>query len=727
MATLAALDILIQANSTRFKSDMDKAAAIAERGGQNIQAAMLRATDKGTAAFKGLANSIGSLSNPLEALAGSLNNVGAAVGLGAATAAISGMVASAVHMGGEMADLSIKTGVSVEQLSRFSTVAKLSGTDMDTVAGVMKKLSISAVEAATGNDKLANVYKALGLSVQELRQLSPDELMIRVAQGIRGIDPKIMQDLLAQIGGKNASSALSFMRELNERLDDTHVKISTQFAADAKEFEDNMVLMGAAAGGFGRALASQVLPQLNSLMDTLRNASKNGEGFFGSILAGLKHDIAIMGVDFTKVPQEIDKAQEQLKTATGLEKNQLEARLKILQDYKSKTDTALANPIDAAKTDTAEKILKQNQNLSGAKAGDAFLQGLRERITKGLSGEYAQLLAQAEEKGVKGKAAPLINELRALDESNSVKNYVASLSLATQEYRNQVAQIGMTKDQIELANVASRMSVELQKEITQIERTKGALTAETRAEMEAQKEAAVLTIQTLIKARQSADKTFEGGMNKSFNTYLENAENMGKHVEATFTNAFGNMENAMVAFASTGKASFADMANAIIGDIMRMFIRYSLIAPLMRSFGFGVPTGQVPTTTPLPDANGDAFIGGARVRAFATGGVVSRPTYFGSAEGPSVMGEAGPEAIMPLGRDANGRLGVRASGGGGGNVTVIVNNNADNSQATARESTDAFGNRQIEILVANMVNKAISSGKTDNAMRASYGMRRVAS
>ena len=74
---------------------------------------------------------------------------------------------------------------------------------------------------------------------------------------------------------------------------------------------------------------------------------------------------------------------------------------------------------------------------------------------------------------------------------------------------------------------------------------------------------------------------------------------------------------------------------------------------------------------------GSAFEDGAafsqgRVMPFAKGGVVSSPTSFAMRGGQGLMGEAGPEAIMPLARGADGRLGVQA-GGGGRSVTVVMN------------------------------------------------------
>lgn len=73
----------------------------------------------------------------------------------------------------------------------------------------------------------------------------------------------------------------------------------------------------------------------------------------------------------------------------------------------------------------------------------------------------------------------------------------------------------------------------------------------------------------------------------------------------------------------------------------------------------------------LPFANGGSFSQG-RVMPFANGGVVSGPTTFPMRGGTGLMGEAGPEAIMPLARGPDGKLGVRKSGGGRA-VNVVMN------------------------------------------------------
>lgn len=71
----------------------------------------------------------------------------------------------------------------------------------------------------------------------------------------------------------------------------------------------------------------------------------------------------------------------------------------------------------------------------------------------------------------------------------------------------------------------------------------------------------------------------------------------------------------------------------------------------------------------FPFEDGAAFSQG-RVMPFANGGVVSGPTHFPMRGGRGLMGEAGPEAIMPLARGADGKLGVRGAGGGS---TIVMN------------------------------------------------------
>jgi hypothetical protein len=103
----------------------------------------------------------------------------------------------------------------------------------------------------------------------------------------------------------------------------------------------------------------------------------------------------------------------------------------------------------------------------------------------------------------------------------------------------------------------------------------------------------------------------------------------------------------------------------------------------------------------LPFASGGAFSQG-RVMPFAKGGVVSSPVSFPMRGATGLMGEAGPEAIMPLARGADGRLGVQAAGGR--QINVVMNVSTPDTAGFARSSSQ----------IAAQINRALARGQRNS-------------
>ena len=98
---------------------------------------------------------------------------------------------------------------------------------------------------------------------------------------------------------------------------------------------------------------------------------------------------------------------------------------------------------------------------------------------------------------------------------------------------------------------------------------------------------------------------------------------------------------------------------------------------------------------PLGDLLGGVMggIAGSKVTPFADGGIVNSPTLFPMRGAAGLMGEAGPEAIMPLARGSDGKLGVK----GGGTVSVTVNIATPDAQSFQRSQS------QVAALMARAV------------------------
>ncbi|MGY3297022.1 lambda family phage tail tape measure protein [Pseudomonas sp. TE6288] len=172
------------------------------------------------------------------------------------------------------------------------------------------------------------------------------------------------------------------------------------------------------------------------------------------------------------------------------------------------------------------------------------------------------------------------------------------------------------------------------------------------------------------------------GASAAWEEYLETSGNVAAQSQAVFASVFDRMGNAVQTFATTGKLSFSDFAKSVIADMAALAAKTAASKALSSLLGFGMnlvgswfsggaaPTatsmsvgGTSTTFTPQLNASGLTYGGSAFAKGGAfTNSVASTPTLAPMA----LFGEAGPEAIMPLTRGADGALGVRALGAGGG-------------------------------------------------------------
>jgi len=144
--------------------------------------------------------------------------------------------------------------------------------------------------------------------------------------------------------------------------------------------------------------------------------------------------------------------------------------------------------------------------------------------------------------------------------------------------------------------------------------------------------------------------------------------------------ASNSFSNGFVDAITSADITFKDFARNFLRDIAKMIAKTILLNALKEGIGM-IGAASTPTGTGITSVGGTMGIAGANglvfnqagLTPFAAGGIVNKPTVFPFAGGTGLMGEAGPEAIMPLKRGSGGKLGVESSGGSGGQK--VINNN----------------------------------------------------
>ncbi|HDN4593936.1 TPA: phage tail tape measure protein [Salmonella enterica] len=160
---------------------------------------------------------------------------------------------------------------------------------------------------------------------------------------------------------------------------------------------------------------------------------------------------------------------------------------------------------------------------------------------------------------------------------------------------------------------------------------------------------------------------------------LKNQVTEGKMVDTGFCVFFlsrlaMDLSSTLDAIPLAMQRKFRSLTVSILADLAKMEARIAaskLLGSVLGMFGFGASAGG---STPsgayssaalsvIPNADGGVYRSAGLSQY--SGSIVNRPTFFAFARGAAVMGEAGPEAILPLRRGTDGKLGVVAAGSGG--------------------------------------------------------------
>ncbi|MBP5958540.1 phage tail tape measure protein [Pseudomonas anatoliensis] len=433
---------------------------------------------------------------------------------------------------------------------------------------------------------------------------------------------------------------------------------------------------------------------LANINDQFKDAKTAGTQVDLTGFNNAKNNLAAISEEYKNAQKELDAAQKAGLVSQADYALKREALIGNERDEVTAAYEAEISALEAAKakkTTSAAQSIQLDQKIADARAGmvkaqkdaDTQLEVLASNETGRLARQeraittYVQALAQQQ------RALELAGQRAVLGVGQGDRQKALNNELNSQQDR-------FAQQSLELANQKSDPSRNMSEE--EFARKSQALADANKA--------ATDQIRQNYADVEKAQGDWTKGATSAWANYLDSASNIAGQTKTLFGKAFSSMEDAVVNFAMTGKLSFADFTKSILADMARIATRQassallsSLVGAATSYFtggggGNGLAARSAGATSSnlgassagysssyFPQALGGAWSSG--VQMFANGGaftnsIVSTPTAFGMAGGRAgVMGESGPEAIMPLTRTSSGKLGVLAAGGGSGTAISI--------------------------------------------------------
>ena len=197
---------------------------------------------------------------------------------------------------------------------------------------------------------------------------------------------------------------------------------------------------------------------------------------------------------------------------------------------------------------------------------------------------------------------------------------------------------------------------------------------------------------------------------------MEEMQSISDTIQSSMSDAFMSMVDGT----ATVEDAFKNMAREIIAQLYEVMVVQQIVGQwdVASKTGTGLVGGLMKMFSGMTtQASGGAWMYGNQITPYANGGLVMTPTMFGMSGGRrGIMGEAGPEAILPLSRASNGKLGVAVAGGGSNTIsepTNIHNNfNISGSDAeTVRREIEKALPRISEVTKAAVLDSRRRGGK----------------
>lgn len=655
----------------------------------------------------------------------SVGGIGTAIAGAFSVGAIVAFTQKALLAADAINDVAKANDVAVSSVLRLSQALTLNGGQADSASRLFSSLTNKIDEAAGGSDKAQESFAKAGITLKDLGTLDAQGLFEKTLAGLSKIEDPIKRNALAmEIFGKAAKG-----------VDITG--LANDYASSEGDFKD----------------AEEAFKKIGVVMDELDKFTMNASVAFaenlGPALAdgiGFVND-AIFGFD--ELAKNIKKAADERKrlspwkeTAPLMTDKPKQGQFNFgeysAENMRREVQMG-AEALKAAK-EAADKAAKYREDVlkSRAESNRDLIKAATElNATQETEIEKIQSLIPLYEKLDSSVAKYLSTQIelkRMLDmQANDAAVFADTLERAA-EVQNEVDEQRMESGQ-KVSDFYTQVYNEQQKEYEDLQ--VAIITSDTervRKQLELESERAKELIRNSELEQELKDQLI-ADEERNLKIRIQSAEmqnNAMKELRDAIDGYSKDMAQSLAEFALGGKASFGDMIDNMMMKLLQFVNQKLIFDPLFKSIGDSLESGSGffggignIFKSIIPNANGGIY-SGAGINSYS-GSIVDSPTVFPFAKGVGLMGEAGAEAIMPLTRGPDGKLGVSATGGGGVVVNVIE---AQGTKATVQQQQNSDGTMSLNIIIEQLygiMNRDLQrGGGIAPTIERRYGLNRVA-
>lgn len=693
--------------------------------------------------------------NSLSTAAGSVTSVLGGLGLALGTGTLIAAIKNTADFADEMGKAAQKVGTTTEALSGLKYAGDLADVSFEQLQVGLGKLAKSAEDFRDGSKSAVDAFTKIGVDptkykdtadlfsavVDRLSKMEDGARKTAIAQEVLG---KSGKELIPLING--GAEGLKAAAEEAKRFG---IIVTNEAAKAAEEFNDNITRLNTAFDGLKISIGNSALPAVASLTQEFVDLIQVSDGFYAGFLAFFENKNASQGMadaeqrlatlkkmregldpsksftnklndivfgDVGDLDKQIAVAEKEFNTYTRLADIQ---RARAEADAKRNAKGGTTGSVTPAViADTTKKTTGKSDVQKYSEDVASLMQSFQQASTPAqtLSEKLqAQLdLYAALDPGVKAYLQGLVDQAKATEDLAASIELNNSVMEITQQYDDAAAE--NAKAVSDSYNAILRETEDLNTALIKDDKKRAEAQLEIEHNRRIERIAMMEAEQEDIDLLLEAENDRFAAAQRSLAAEASRSKGFMKDLGATFSSAF---EDAIV----NGK-KFSDVLAGLASDIERMLTRRLITDPLMKGLDSMV-------LGPLSDMFGGLFANadggvysGAGISAYS-GQLVSSPTVFPFAKGIGLMGEAGPEAILPLSRGSDGKLGVA---GGGSNVVVNVIE-APGTKANVQQEQGADGSMNIKVIVEQLygvMNRDISRGTgIAPTLERRYGLNRV--